>query len=407
MSIEYRQISNEDYEAIARLESRAFYGTPQPGDADLLRQHTKPEWTVAAYEDGKPVASVRTIPMTRFMFGSRTRFGAISPVACEAAYRRQGHVARLLTMSLELMREREQPISGLYTPHDGLYRRYGWERSEQKRRLRFDPGDIKFRLGSPSGRTVPGSKEDWERLDRIYMKRAPEANGRMQRSGGWWQWAVLTDYEPEKPVDRDIVIWIDASGEDAGYAIYQNQPTGNYDTGWPQQQIWVHDMTALDQNAYLGLWSHFLTHDLAERVVFDAHPQDPFQDLCEDPFAVKSERAEGPMIRMVDVESALGSRPFTGSGTPAFTMRIADESAPWNEGVWRVEAGEGKMRAEKTEADPDIELDVNFLAPLYTGFRSPQLLASVGMITVHNAAALPAIAEAFAVPDPPYVQDYY
>ena len=35
---------------------------------------------------------------------------------------------------------------------------------------------------------------------------------------------------------------------------------------------------ALDAGAYRGLWQHILTHDLASRVVYESHPDDPFVD---------------------------------------------------------------------------------------------------------------------------------
>jgi predicted acetyltransferase len=65
------------------------------------------------------------------------------------------------------------------------------------------------------------------------------------------------------------------------------------------------------------------------------------------------------------------------------------------------------MRAQKTDAAPDAEMSVNFLAPLYTGYRTPKLLADAGLITVHNPDALPEMANAFAVTHTPYTQDYY
>lgn len=228
------------------------------------------------------------------------------------------------------------------------------------------------------------------------------------RGEKWWRFSVLRDFgEGGKLKDRDIVIWQDSAGEDRGYVVYQNRPSGNRSGGWEQQEIWIRDFVALDYHACLGLWQHMLTHDLAENVSYDAHVDDPLADMLEDPSVLKAERAEGPMIRIVDVQQALATRPYVGSAAPSFTMRVTDSSAPWNGGDWRVEAADGHMRAAKTTDDPDIELDINFLAPLYTGMRTPQLLADVGMITVHNAAALPAIADAFSVTAVPYTQDYY
>ncbi|HEY5638752.1 MAG TPA: GNAT family N-acetyltransferase [Dehalococcoidia bacterium] len=408
MSIEYRFIKDADYEEIAKLQAVAFYSQPREEDTALMRKYYPPEWTVAAFDDGKPVASVRTLPGMRLMHGSKTPFGLISPVTCYAAYRRQGHVAELLRRSLELMKERGQPISGLYTPHDALYRRYGWERAEEKRRLSFDPGDIRFRTPPPAGGvTRPVTQEDWARLDTIYRRRVDPLNGALVRIENWWRFFVLTDFERKGQPERDIVVWVDESGEDRGYVVYQNRSSGQRENGWDQQEIWIRDFTALDAGAYRGLWQHILTHDLAINVVYDAHPDDPFVDLCEDPFEVKSQRAEGPMIRVVDVEGAIASRPYVGGRSASFTMAIRDESAPWNEGVWRVDAAEGQMRAEKTDAPADVELSVNFLAPLYTGFRTAETLASAGMITVNRSEALAEITNAFSVTDPPYTQDFY
>jgi predicted acetyltransferase len=408
MSIEYRQVTDADYDELAVLEAVAFYGRPGAEDAGLLRKLVKPEWTVAAFDGGRPVADVRAMPMQRLMAGTRTPFAVVGPVTCLAPYRRQGHVGKLLRMTLERLHERGEPLSGLYTPHDALYRRYGWERAEEKRRLNFDPGDVTFRMKQANGgRTRPAGPDDWERLDAIYQRKTEPLNGALARHETWWRWAVLTDLEGKDKLPREAVVWVNAAGEDRGYAVYQNRPTGNREDGWATQEIWIRDFTALDADAYLGLWSHVLTHDLASNVTFDAPPDDPFVDLLEDPFVVKASRAEGPMIRIVDVEGAIAARPFLGQGAPSFTMRIRDESAPWNDGAWRIEAAEGQMRAQKTDAGPDIEMSVNFLSPLYTGFRSPETLASVGMLTVHRPDALPAVTEAFAVTRPPYTQDFY
>ncbi|MCH7810438.1 MAG: sterol carrier protein domain-containing protein, partial [Chloroflexi bacterium] len=240
-----------------------------------------------------------------------------------------------------------------------------------------------------------------------YRQPVDPPNGAPVRGEDWWRFFVLIDFEAKDKRERDIVIWVDESGADRGYIVYQNRPTGQKDRGWSQQEIFLRDFVALDASAYRGLWQHILTHDLASNVIYESHPNDPFVDLCEDPFLVTVGRGEGPMIRIVDIEGAIASRPYSGGSSASFTMRISDESAPWNEGVWRVEAAEGKMRAQKTDAAPDVEMSVNYLAPLYTGFRTAETLANVGMITVHRAEALAEVTNAFAVADPPFTQDYY
>src|SRR5437764_3970211 len=118
MTTEYRVLKSEDLEQSAYVDAVAFYGTPSPERTEMYQRFFLPEWSAGAFVDGRLVADVRAMPMARRMNGGSTPLAAVGPVASLASQRRQGHVGRLLTMSLELMRERGQPLSGLYTPHD-------------------------------------------------------------------------------------------------------------------------------------------------------------------------------------------------------------------------------------------------------------------------------------------------
>ena len=95
----------------------------------------------------------RTCARSRWRAGSTARrpgSAAVGPVACLAGYRRQGHVGKLLRLALERMREQGLALSGLFTPHDALYARYGWERSEAKKLYYMRPSDIRLRMkGAP------------------------------------------------------------------------------------------------------------------------------------------------------------------------------------------------------------------------------------------------------------------
>jgi predicted acetyltransferase len=49
------------------------------------------------------------------------------------------------------MREQGIALSGLHTPHDDLYRRYGWERAEGNKRYDFRAKDMSLRLRGGRG----------------------------------------------------------------------------------------------------------------------------------------------------------------------------------------------------------------------------------------------------------------
>ncbi len=406
MTTEYRVVRTEDIEQLVEVEARAFYGTLTPERVELQRQLIPADWTVAAFVDGRCVASVRTIPMVRRMNGGKCGFGAVGPVACDAAYRRQGHVGRLLRLALERMRDNGQPLSGLHTPHDALYARYGWERAEGRRSYKFKPKDARFRLRGAPGRLEPVGIDDWERLSRIFNAWAGLRNGPFLRNQVWWQHGVIKLRDNAGTRPANAYVWVSESGEDQGYVIYSNHPQAP-EGRWPPQAIVVYDFVSLSGDAYLGLFEHLLTHDLAEYVLIEMPPEDPFRDLVEDPFRIETTVAEGSMIRIADIERACATRTYIGGAPVSFTMRVSDRTAPWNEGTWRVEAADGVTSASRTDAAPDLELTANTLSPLFTGHMRPDTAAAVGLLKVNRPEALAAMAHAFAVYYPPYCNDNY
>ena len=408
MSVDYRPLTEDDLEQAVVVESTAFYNKPTSERLDQLREFFPPDWTVGAFVDGRLVADVRTIPMARRINGSATLFGAIGPVACLSAYRRQGHVGKLLRLALERMREQGIPLSGLFTPHDALYARFGWERSEARKQYYLRPSDIRMRVKGAPGTIEAVAPDDWQRLDAIYRRYAGPRNGPLHRVEPWWRQNVLRHWEETTGGlgDNEAFVWKNANGQDEGYLTYYSRTmprTGQF-VPW---EVVVRDFVSLSGDAYLGLWRHLLAHDIATRLAVHMPLDDPFADLVEDPRKVELPRAEGPMIRVVDVERALSRRPLVGSRPASFTMRVTDPAAPWNEGVWRIDAGEGQVQVERKDADADVELNAGTLAPLYSGFMRPDVAAGVGLMKVNRVEALEDMREAFAVTYPPYSNDWY
>lgn len=406
MDVEFRTLRPEDYEQAAHVEAVAFYGQPTPERTELMRRYFPPDWTLAAFVDGRLVADVRTVPMVRRINGRGMAYGAVGPVVCLAEHRRKGYVGRLMRMSLERMREQGTALSGLHTPHDELYRRYGWERAEGNKAYSFQAKDVSLRLRGQPGTLEPMKGDDWQRLDAVYERYAGPRNGPLLRVEPWWRERIFYDHEQNRAME--VFLWLDGNGEAQGFIVYTWVRVGRAITE-PEagNDLLVRDMVALTPDAYLGLWQHLLTHDIARRIMVYVPQHDPFADLVIDPWKMEVKRSEAAMVRVVDVEQALAQRPYCGRGTVSFTMRVLDASAPWNDGVWRVEAGEGRMQAERTEAEADIELSVNFLAPLFTGFIRADQAAEAGMLKVHREQALPQAQEAFAVTHPPYCNDWF
>jgi predicted acetyltransferase len=89
----------------------------------------------------------------------------------------------------------------------------------------------------------------------------------------------------------------------------------------------------------------------------------------------------------------------------AVTIALTDASAPWNAGTWHIDCREGRVSAERTNAAPQLEMDVCALAPIYNGYTKPVDAARVGSVRVHDEKALGALDDIFATSFAPYCPD--
>ncbi len=66
-------------------------------------------------------------------------------------------------------------------------------------------------------------------------------------------------------------------------------------------------------------------------------------------------------VRVVDLPAALSGRTY-GHGGP-FVLEVRDAVCEWNDGRWKLEDG----TCERTDAEPDLALDVSALGSAYLG----------------------------------------
>ncbi len=287
MTVSYRPLTPEDLEQAAYVESVAFYNEPTPERTELLKIFP-PDWTVGAFVEGRLVAVVRTTPMARRINGHGIRYGTVGPVACLAEHRRKGYVGKLLRMTLERTREQGMPLAGLHTPHDALYRLYGWERAEGKKRYSFRAKEVTLRFSGAPGSMEAVPVDEWHRLDEVYRRYAAPRNGALHRPELWWRNAVYRDLDTSR--DRQAFLWSNERGEAEGFIVYLHRNVEQ--PGSRETELAVYDLVALSSDAYLDLWQHLLTHDLAARIYVNAPLADPFPDLVSDPWQVEVLRAE-------------------------------------------------------------------------------------------------------------------
>jgi predicted acetyltransferase len=395
----YRLIVEDDFDRWMHCVGTAFAVEPEGRERmPAFYKRFQLDWTVGADIDGEVGATVTTIPLDMFMEGRVVPFGAVTAVTCLPEYRRQGHVGKLLRMTLELMRERGQHVGALYTPHAPLYRRYGWEICSDQVNHEFGAKKFKIRPGSAEGRLIPAGYERWQDFDPVYRAYAEGRNGEIVRNKQFWFMAFQGGFEFKPGISY---LWESPRGTLDGFLLVREQGGTGPGEG---NQLNVRHLVALIPDAMRGLLQAVLSFDLAEKIRWHCGPEDPVLDLIDEPIHVDREVDWKHFLRIVNVPGAFAQRPAYSLGT--VVVEVADPVCPWNEGTWEMTAAEGSFAVESTATKPHLKLDANALAQVFAGFRKPSELARVGRAELLADDPV-RIDEFFRMRYQPYTHDFY
>src|SRR5213080_2952737 len=142
MATEIRAAREDELERVHFVVAYSFTADRTPKGREGMRHLEELAWPSVLLEDGEIVATLRVYDFTMLVNGDPIPMGGISTVACLPEYRRKGYVGMLLRHALETMRQAGQSVSGLFTPHPALYRKYGWMVAASNLKCSFNPKQV-------------------------------------------------------------------------------------------------------------------------------------------------------------------------------------------------------------------------------------------------------------------------
>ncbi|MEX0800768.1 MAG: GNAT family N-acetyltransferase [Dehalococcoidia bacterium] len=408
MAVEIRPVSEEERPRAQVILSYAFTGDRSDDMHERTGYLDQFGQAYGLYEDGEMVACLTVFRLRMFLQGASLPLGGVVGVACLPEHRRKGYVGQLLRYALERMREDGQPLSALHTPHPSLYRRYGWMFASDAVLHKFRPKEIApISAARPKGSAQRLTEEDWPAVAELYKRFAAPRNGYLDRDEGWWREAFFRRIYDEKRVPNDVAMWSGEDGEPRGYIVYrtfnENAPIG--ESGG---RVHVEEFVALDGDAHEGLLRYLLSHDLAREITMWAPGNSPLTLTVDEPWNVKREQFYGFMLRIVDIEAAMGQRPPSADAPEgAFTVAISDAAAPWNQGTWRIECAGGKLSAAKTTGAAGLSTDAAAFAAMYNGYLRPSEAVRSGLAQGEGAEAVALADRILGVDHPPYPSELF
>jgi predicted acetyltransferase len=144
------------------------------------------------------------------------------------------------------------------------------------------------------------------------------------------------------------------------YAIYRTFFA--FEGGSSASRLVVVEAVGATPQATAEIWRYLLDVDwMATVEVSLAPPDHPLFLLLAEPRRARYRMGDGLWVRVVDVGAALTGRAY-GDG-PTLVLEVRDAVCPWNDGRWRLEGGE----CTRTDAEPDLALDVSALGSAYLG----------------------------------------
>jgi predicted acetyltransferase len=339
------------------------YFNPPPSEEFFERwaQTLPHERMHAAFEDGQIVGGAGAFPFELSVPGGSLPCAGVTAVGTQPTHRRRGVLRSLMDTQLRDIHDRGEPIAALWASEETIYGRFGYGIASWAGALRVQhEWDAFAEPLEPAGTARFVTPEEARTLfPPVYEAVRRQRPGMMSRSDVWWEDRHLRLEEDETNAPRRFVV-VEANGEPQAYAIYRTH--FGFEGGLPASRLVVREALGATPRATAAIWRFLFDVDWMAVVELSLAPPDhPLFLLLALPRRAQYRMGDGLWVRVVDVEAALSGRAY-GEGGP-LVLDVRDAICEWNDGRWRLDGG----TCERTDAEPDLVLDVSALGSAYLG----------------------------------------
>ena len=318
-------------------------------------------------EDNKLAASLSVIPYNIYFNEKTVGMGGISAVSTFPEYRNQSCAQKLLVKSLEFMKEKGDYFSFLNPFAYSFYRKYGWETGFEYKKYNMEIDHLRKFKDNNSCKFKKLKKENWTDIDRVYNSFVKKYNGPVKRSEKNWK----IHLKNQEAKNKKRYGCIDDNGQLQGYIFFKIKEA----------------KMSIDELAYTSIRykKEILRFIYSHRAQIDKISWRPPGDdntilMLSDPER-EHELSLGMMWRIIDVSKVMESYTFENNLNRSFTIKVKDPYADWNNGVFRVEINQGKVKMLETDlSQGEISCSIQALSQLVSGYISLEERKALGDI---------------------------
>lgn len=383
-----RQLRPEEYWRARLAAAVAFEGE---FDFDKEREKAatdRPDPLAARFgtflQEGEPPIATLVVNRKQVRFdGQVLGLGGVGGVATLPAHRRGGAIRACMAVALRQMADEGMALSHLYPFSTAYYRQFGFAAAGQTLRWRLRLAPLR-RLGTMGGsvrQLLPG--DDLAPLLKIYDRVFEKTDLSALRQ------VYDAELEGGAPLAqrRNIFVWYDADGRPGSFLVgtRAGQTLDCCPDFGARNSLLFADAAALQ-----GLLGFVATAFAAnfEDIRFAVPAHTDLTALLPELSGSGCEVVHNGMVRAVNVEKLLAACRCRGEGV--LHLKVADDILPENNATFALDFAPGRPNHVcRTDAAPDVALDVGSLAALLCGLHGAEGLALCPDVTVYgNAAAL-------------------
>lgn len=324
-------------------------------------------------QGGEIVGGLGIYQMGQWFGQESIPIAGIAAVGVSPEHRGKKAALELLSHTIRELYAKGVPISTLYPATQRLYRQVGYEQGGSRCCWELPTESIRS-----IDRTLPIQKVKTiptEIFHDLYRQQAKQINGNLDRNYGIWRGVI----EHKENVVHAYVIGSQTQPE--GYIIFSQKVEGNSS----YLQIW--DWVALTQAAIKCLWTFLADHrSQIKNVRWYSGAIDSRLLLLPEQTG-KIRNYELWFLRVIDVEKALQLRGYPQGVEAELHLAVKDNLLPENHDnfILKVSGGKGEVTRG---GRGDLQLDIRFLASLYTGLFTPLQLQQTGQLEATDKALL-------------------
>ena len=402
MTIEYRQVAEEEFASWRIAVRRGFNQHVHPDDiARLRKDRVEIDRIFGAFENDDLVGTGGADSYTLTLpGGNKIPTAGIAYIGTAATHLRRGILTGMMRTLLAQAVERKEPVATLWASQAGIYSRFGFGQATATENWSINTANSAFAHGPEiPGHTRLVSHEDALKIMPLVWERARQNRaGYVDRSPSRWRYFFFDEERIREGWSGLFHVIYEHDGDVEGYAAYRMKRL--------QQEEFALDMKVVEAitttpSAQAAIWRFLLDVDLVKSLVAENQPTtDALWWMLANPRELKRQPTDGLWARILDVETALQAREYSTDGDIA--IDVQDDFVPGAAGVFELTVTGSKSTCNRSTRQPDISLSQSELSAAYLGGTKLAALARAGRVTEQTPGAISRFDRMFTTAEPPW-----